>query len=210
MHRSRHPHFSDSVKNFKQCARYPSNTPPKSKITVFPIRSRTISGSFAFASISTYPPTNSFTTNKKSVTIRGVVRDQLPRGHLGLFHLHRHVLHRLPDAPIRPVFIQTRENRMLRHASTPIQHDLHRIKKARESELAASHSRFQSRYFRSPHRTHCIESQTNRYISPPSMIWTGQSDRSLYTCSARVGEICPNLFAEGAAIGSPDYVAETN
>lgn len=44
-------------------------------------------------------------------------------------------------------------------------------------------------------------------MSPPSMICTGQSERSLYTCSARVGEICPNLFAEGAAIGSPDYFA---
>lgn len=39
------------------------------------------------------------------------------------------------------------------------------------------------------------------------MICTGQSERSLYTCSARVGEIWPNLFAEGAAIGSPDYFA---
>lgn len=74
-------------------------------------------------------------------------------------------------------------------------------------KLAAFRSRFRSLCFRSPHRTHCIEFHRNCYMSPPSMICTGQSERSLYTCSARVGEICPNLFAEGAAIGSPDYFA---
>lgn len=135
------------------------------------------------------------------------MRNQLPRGHLGLFHLHRHVFHGLPHTPRHSILLQTRQNCMFRHASAPKQHDLHRINARIHDKLAAFRSRCRSLCFRFPHRTHCIEFHRNRYMSPPSMICTGQSERSLYTCSARVGEICPNLFAEGAAIGSPDYFA---
>ena len=91
------------------------------------ILSRTICGIIAFGSTSAYPTKNSFTTNKKSVTIRGVVRNQLPRGHLGLFHLHRHVFHGLPHTPCHSVLLQTRHNRMFGHASASKQHDLQRI-----------------------------------------------------------------------------------
>ena len=91
------------------------------------ILSRSISGFVAFGSTSAYPTTNSFTTNKESIAIRGVVRNQLPRGHLGFFHLHRHVFHGLPHTPRHSILLQTRQNRMLRHASAPKQHDLHQI-----------------------------------------------------------------------------------
>jgi len=41
--------------------------------------------------------------------------------------------------------------------------------------------------------------------APPSRIKTSESLwKSAYTCSALVGETCPNLFADGAAIGRPD------